>query len=116
MQFRVNHFPFYNPEILLHCSEITHHPLTRNALRVAADRSVRCADEIDKKFRSRYIARLTGSGSFLALLISSTLRGFLIVHAARSPIGPYLAVSLYPGSGPGGGLRVDGGTRARAAN
>lgn len=39
---------------------------------------------IDKKFRSRYIKRLTDFGSFFALLISSTLRGFLIVHAARS--------------------------------
>lgn len=60
------------------------------------------------------ISRLTGFGSFLALLVSSTLHGFLIIHAACSSIGPYLVVSLPPRYGPGGGLRVDRErTRAR---
>jgi len=57
VRFRVNDFLSYERsyERLLQ----RNHASSLNALRVAADRS---AGEIGKKFRSRYIARLTGSG------------------------------------------------------
>lgn len=90
-----------------------YHLWTQNVLHVAANRSTRCTGVIDKKLRSRYIERLTDFGSFLALLINSTLHKFFIVHAACMDTDRALSRGLAPSGTPRRRIACGRETRAR---